>query len=164
MTSWKGLPDASLARRGRDLVRRGEYKIGLELLTEYCSRTMAQGQPVGPSVMASYGLAIGMTGDLQEGFETCQRALSIDRRNAEIWAAIARLSLKARMKKKAVEAIEHGLAITPRSRELLELREELGARRKPLVPFLPRESSVNVRLGRVLHRLFKGARRGPTIA
>ena len=97
-----------------------------------------------------------MTGDVHEGMETCQRALSADRRNGEIWAAMALLSLRARSKKKAVEAIMRGLALAPKSRALRELHRKLGIRRQPPVPFLPRENPVNVKLGRALHRL-----RGP---
>jgi hypothetical protein len=158
MNDWKRLPDEDLARRGRELVRHAHYALGNELLAEYCSRQVAGDRPIGASVMAAYGLSIGMTGSLQEGLETCQRALSVDRRNPEIWAAIARLSFHGGMRKKAVEALHRGLALAPHSRELLELRETLGVRRRPLLPFLAREHAVNVRLGRFLHRLFGASR------
>ncbi len=158
MTDWKRLSDEELARRGRDLVRRRQYSLGHEMLAEYCARQVAQDQPIGASVMAAYGLAIGMTGDVREGIETCQRALSADRRNAEIWTAMARLTMQAGMRKKAVDAIARGLALAPRNRELVELRETLGERHRPAVPFLPRDNAVNVRLGRVLHKLRKGGK------
>jgi predicted Zn-dependent protease len=149
-----------LARRGRDLVRRRQYSLAHEILAEYCSRQVAHSRPIGATVMAAYGLAVGMTGDLQEGLETCQRALSADRRNAEIWAAVGRLAMHAGIRKKAVDAVARGLALAPRSRDLLELRDALGERHRPAVPFLARDNVVNVRLGRVLHRLRKGGRGG----
>jgi Flp pilus assembly protein TadD len=160
MADWARLSDEELARRGRELVRRRQYALGHEILTEYCSRQVAQKRPIGASVMCAYGLAIGMTGDLHEGLETCQRALSVDRRNAEIWAAVGRLAMHAGIRKKAVEAVARGLALAPRNRDLLELRDVLGERRRPVVPFLARENVVNVRLGRVLHRLRKGGKSG----
>jgi hypothetical protein len=128
------------------------------MLSEFCARQMNQDHPIGASVMAAYGLSIGMTGDIREGLETCQRALAADRRNAEIWAAIARLSIQAGAKKKAVEAVTRGIALAPHSHELLELREELGVRRRPALPFLPRENPINVRIGRILHRLLGAGR------
>jgi tetratricopeptide (TPR) repeat protein len=159
MADWKRLADEELARRGRDLVRRGHYALGNEMLAEYCGRQIALERPIGASVMAVYGLSIGMTGDVHEGLETCQRALSMDRRNAETWAAIAKLSLQAGMKRKAVEAVTRGLALAPSSRELAELRESLGVRRRPPLPFLSRENALNVRLGRLLHRLLGASQR-----
>src|SRR5712691_11329048 len=110
------LGDEGLARGGRDLVRCGHYALGNELLAEYCSRQLAQDRPIGASVMAAYGLSIGMTGNAREGLETCQRALGGDRRNAEIWAAIAKLSMVVGARKKAVEAVARGFALAPHSR------------------------------------------------
>jgi tetratricopeptide (TPR) repeat protein len=164
MADWKLLPDEELARRGRDLVRRGHYALGNELLSEYCSRLIAQDRLISPPVMAAYGLSVGMTGDLAEGLETCQRALAGDRRSAEIWASIARLALLAGAKKKAVEAASRALALAPHSRELLALRRQLGVRRRPAIPFLPRENPINVRLGRLLHRLSGRDRAKPVLA
>jgi hypothetical protein len=153
------LGDEELARRGRNLVRSGHYSLGNEMLSEYCSRQLAQDRPIGASVMAAYGLSIGMTGDVREGLETCQRALGGDRRNPEIWAAIARLSMIVGARKKAVAAVARGFALAPESRELHQLRAQLGVRHRPAVPFLARANPINIRIGRLLHRL--RTRQGP---
>ena len=91
MADWHDLSDEELTRRGRVQLRHGHYALASEILSAYCSRMIAQDRAIGASVMAGYGLAIGMTGDLEEGLATCQRALSTDRRNPDIWAALARL-------------------------------------------------------------------------
>ena len=52
----------------------------------------------------------------------------------------------------ALRWLEKGLRYEPRNRRLNEIRESLGLRRKPPVPFLQRSNPVNVMLGQVLHR------------
>jgi len=153
VADWHRLADEELARRGRHLVRHGHYSLGAELLSEYCSRMIARDRPIGASVMAFYGLAVGMTGNLQEGLATCQRALSIDRRSPDIWTALARLALFSGDRKKACDAVARGLALSPHHTELGEVSQFLGIRRRPAVPFLSRTNPVNVRLGQVLQRL-----------
>jgi len=153
------LSDEELARLGREQLRHGRYALASEILSAYCSRMIAQDRAIGASVMAGYGLAIGMTGNLQEGLATCQRALSTDRRNPDIWAALARLTLLSGDRRKAYDAVARGLRLAPRNKELLDLRRSLGVRRSPPVPFLDRGHPVNVRIGRVLKRLKGGSKK-----
>ena len=37
--------------------------------------------------------------------------------------------------------------------EILAVREEIGVRRNPMIPFLPRDNRVNVVLGKIFERL-----------
>jgi hypothetical protein len=159
VADWHGLPDEELVRRGREQLRHGGYTLASEILSAYCSRMIAQDRAIGAAVMAGYGLAIGMTGDLEEGLAMCQRALSTDRRNPDIWAALTRLSLLSGDRKKAFDAAARGLRLAPRHAELLDLRRSLGVRRRPPVPFLNRSNPLNVRIGRVLNRLIGGAKK-----
>jgi predicted Zn-dependent protease len=159
VADWHDLSDEELARRGRVQLRHGHYALASEILSAYCSRMIAQDRAIGASVMAGYGLAIGMTGDLEEGLATCQRALSTDRRNPDIWAALARLMLLSGDRKKAFDAVARGLRLAPRHRELLDLRRSLGVRRRPPVPFLTRDNPLNVCIGRVLNRLTGGGKK-----
>ncbi len=55
-------------------------------------------------------------------------------------------------RKKAIEAVDRGLALSPRHPGLLTMRAELGVRRSPPIPFLPRDNRWNVWLGRFLDR------------
>jgi hypothetical protein len=153
MADLKNVSDDILARRGREFVRRGQFALGNEFLSEYCTRAMEQEKGISGVILASYGLAVGMTTDLKEGIEICHRALNSDRRNPEIYLSIARLQVQAGSRKKAVEAIERGLSFSSKHRELLALQKQIGQRQQPLVPFLPRNSPVNVKLGRLFHKL-----------
>lgn len=157
MADLNSIPDEDLARRGRDFARRGQYALANEFLSEYCARALRQEKAIPGSVLAAYGLAVGLSADLKEGIEICLRAVSSDRRNPEVYLSLARLHAQAGSRKKAIEAIERGLGFSVQNRELMELKKQLGQRQMPLLPFLSRDHPINVRLGRLFHRLRGGA-------
>jgi len=156
MPELKNVSDEILSRRGRDFARKGQFALANEFLSEYCTRAVKEEKPISGVILAAYGLAVGMTTDVKEGIEICHRALNSDRRNPEIYLSIARLQLQAGSRKKAVEAIERGLSFSSQHRELHALQKQIGQRQQPPVPFLPRNSPVNVKLGKLFHRLRTG--------
>lgn len=157
--------EEELLRLGRQALKRDEFADARELLAEYCERLSKRGTPLPPGVLASYALALGKTRGLKEAVELCVRAQQLDRRNPHVYWCLAQLYILADSKKRAFEAIAEGLRFSPDHRGLLGLRDGLGVRRPPPVPFLPRHSGVNVRLGKARHRLKgepkRGSRSGP---
>lgn len=149
----KVLPDEELVRRGREALKQRRFAAARELLSEYCRRLGTKGHPISPIVLANYALSLGHTQRLKEGIEVAMRAVSQARRNPEVALCLARLYVLARQRRRAVEELERALRISPRNRDLVRLRMELGVRRSPPIPFLSRASAVNVRIGRVLARL-----------
>jgi hypothetical protein len=156
MPELKNVSDDILARRGRDFARKGQFALANEFLSEYCTRAVKEEKPISGVILAAYGLAVGMTTDVKEGIEICHRALNADRRNPEIYLNIARLQIQAGSRKKAVEAIERGLSFSSQHRELHALQKQIGQRQQLPVPFLSRNSPVNVKLGKLFHRLRTG--------
>src|ERR1700726_4616693 len=118
MADLNSIPDEDLARRGRNFARRGQYVLANEFLSAYCARALRQEKAISGSVLAAYGLAVGLSTDLKEGIEICLRALSSDRRNPEIFLSLARLHAQAGSRKRAIEAIERGLGFSVQHREL----------------------------------------------
>jgi predicted Zn-dependent protease len=161
MPDLRSLSDEDLARRGRSFVRRGQFALANEFLSEYCARALRQEKTISGAVMAAYGLAVGLASDVKEGIEICHRGLNTDRRNPEIYLSLARLHAQSGSRKRTVEALERGLSFSPRHPELLQLQRQLGQRQAPLLPFLSRDHPVNVRLGRIFHRLRTGTREKP---
>jgi len=53
----------------------------------------------------------------------------------------------------AVTTVEHGLQLDPEHKGLLELKKEIGSRRRPVLAFLGRDNPLNVFLGRLRHSL-----------
>ena len=98
-------------------------------------------------------MSLGHTQELRRGLELCKRAQSSDPRNPYIYWCMAKLQLLNRSRKDAIETVEKGLRAAPDNFILLRLRKKLGVRQAPPLPFLHRDHRLNVRLGRLMHRL-----------
>jgi len=148
--------DEELLEAGREAAKREQWSQCRELLGEYVRRFSARHENVAASAMASYGLALAQTKDGRLGLELCRKAQYADPRNPHIFWCLAQIHLLARSRKEAIEAVEKGLRASPDNFVLLRMRRRLGVRQPPPLPFLGRQHSLNVRLGRIIHKL-KGA-------
>ena len=152
MRDLKDLLEDDLVRRGRAALKSGKYRAAHDLFAEYCDRQIQIEKPIAPALLADYALSVAHCGDLKEAAEICFRALSRDRRSPEVFLALARVYAMGNSRKKAIDAIDRGLAISPHHPGLLTFRAELGVRRAPPIPFLPRENRWNVWVGRMLDK------------
>ena len=82
-----------------------------------------------------------------------RRAQHADPRNAHIYWCLAQLHLLAGSRKDAIETVDRGLRAVPDNFLLLRLRKRLGVRQPPPIPFLDRKHGLNMRLGRIMHRM-----------
>jgi tetratricopeptide (TPR) repeat protein len=83
--------------------------------------------------------------------DLCKRAIVLQFYSAEHHANLARVYVAAGNRKKAMEAVEGGLKIHPEDDALLAVRNSLGVRARPPVPFLDRSNPINVSLGLSRH-------------
>jgi tetratricopeptide (TPR) repeat protein len=148
-----------LLKRGLDAFHAGRIEEACDLLFEGCDRFTKLNLPVPPVPLSTYGLALGQTGKLKQGIEICSAALSHARSNASLHINLARLYVLAGARRKAIDAIERGLRACPRHPGLSRLRDEIGVRRRPVIPLLSRNHPANVALGRLRHRLASRGRR-----
>jgi tetratricopeptide (TPR) repeat protein len=144
--------DEKLLRMAREALQLRRYSRAGELFREYFERQYKLGKPPSASVLAAYGLVLGHMGQPKEGLDLCLKALSVNRRSADVYWGLAGLYALARSRKKTVDAIERGLSLSPGHPELMRLRDEIGFRHTPAIPFLSRDSAVNVRLGKAIHK------------
>lgn len=156
MVDLKELRDEDLARRGRMALRSGKYRIAHDFFVEYCDRQIQQERPISGGLLSDYALSVAYLGDLKEAAEICFRALARERRNPDVFLALARVYALGSSRKKAIDAIDRGLALSPHHPGLISLRAELGVRRPPPIPFLARENRWNVWLGRMMGRVKRG--------
>jgi hypothetical protein len=89
---------------------------------------------------------------VKEGLKICLQALSSDRRNPDAYLCLARVYLLQGSRRNAIDVLAQGVRLCGNNRGLTELRNGLGIRQPPPIPFLPRESTINVRLGRALRK------------
>lgn len=158
MVEVKALRKEELVSRGRSALKAGRYRQAHELLTEFCDRQITEEAPIPANVLADYAVSLAHLGELKEAAEICFRALSVDRRNADAYAALSRVYMLGGSRRKAIEAMDRGFAISPRHPSLKAVQELIGTRRNPVIPFLSRDHRVNVLLGKIVER-FRARRR-----
>jgi len=106
-----------------------------------------------PETGSYLGLCIAYErGQFAEAIALCQNAIAEQPKNPVHYLNLARVYLKAKRKSDALDALRKGLS-SGDDKEILDLLENLGVRKKPLIPFLPRSNFVNKYTGLLLDRL-----------
>jgi hypothetical protein len=140
--------------RGVAACRRSQWEEGLKLLGAVAEAGGLSREDL-PAAFYSY-LGYGIVrfqGKKREGIRLCQHAIKLEFYRGEHYNNLARSYVEAGDKAAAARTVQEGLAVAPRDKRLRWLAEELGIRRKPVLPFLPRSNPLNVFLGRLRHRL-----------
>ena len=108
--------------------------------------------PKAASGLSWFGLTLALVRkEYKAAVDLCRRAIELEFYNGDHYANLARVYLAAGNRKKAVETAEQGLKLIPEHEYLLEVRQSLGFRSKPSVPFLERSNPINVSLGQARH-------------
>lgn len=99
-------------------------------------------------LFSATGLALAMAENkTQEGLNYCRRALEKAPRQTELYYHMGLVYLKGGKKGKAYTSLQGGLDINPDHAGILALLRKMGVRKKPILPFLPREHAINRFLG-----------------
>lgn len=144
-----------IANRGIQLCQEGMWKRGLGYLTSV-AETKHPGVEL-PGRFYSY-LGYGMAvyeKRFKEGLALCRHAVEIEFYRPENYVNLAGTYLLMGARRSAVRAIEQGLRIDPGNRQLHDLRQEVGWRKRPVLPFLSRSNPVNHLLGRMRYGILR---------
>lgn len=143
-----------LAREGITAARIGDFEKGYALLGEACDRVRKAGEKVPAPAISYFGLCLAVCkGHFREAAGFCQAAVDADPIRAEYYLNLAKVFHAGGFRRKAIAAVERGLALEAENQPLLALRTTLGVRRRPVIPFLSRANPLNVSLGRLRHAL-----------
>ncbi len=119
-----------------------------------CLRELEGLDPGSPEVRALRAAAASLlSGRARQGIRPC---LEVARRfgaSSDLLAALGLLLLGSGDRARAVRAFRAGLRMCPRHPALRARLREMGHRRRPVLPFLPRSHPANRWLGRIRHRL-----------
>lgn len=151
---------AELSRLGIAAARRQDFERGYILLKEAYDRYQRLGDTrhLAP-VLSYYGLCLALfRARYREGAQFCQAAIDREFFKAEYYYNLAQVWVAGRSRRRAVEAIQRGLAVEPNHVALKELEEELGKRREPVIRFLSRSHPLNRSLGKLRHRMLGPAK------
>ena len=141
-----------LCQEGVTACRQGQWEQGVKLLHAVIA-TIPTATEI-PSLAYSflgYGGAVLGTG-YKDSVRLCDIGIRMDPSEAENYLNLARTCLLRGRRTLAVMALNRGLQKSPRHPELLELRNSLGRRRPPVVPFLHRDRAINRFLGKLRSR------------
>jgi len=151
-----GYSDEELLEAGREAVKREQWPRAAAFMSAYVDRFTARRESAPAGAVATYALCLGHTHEIRRGLELAKRAQHSDPRNPNVYWCLAQLYVLARSRKEAIETVERGLRAAPDNFVLLRMRKRLGVRQPPPLPFLSRNHSLNVKLGKLMHRI-KGA-------
>jgi hypothetical protein len=82
------------------------------------------------------------------GLNLCRHAAAAETLQARVFVNLALAELKLNHRKRACLAVSAGLRVDRSDPGLLRLRDRMGVRRAPVVPFLKRDNLLNRWLGR----------------
>jgi tetratricopeptide (TPR) repeat protein len=110
-----------------------------------------------PEVLSAYGLCIALErGKVKEGIDFCIDAINKDLENSFHYLNLGKVYLKSGKRAVSIDVFRKGLKFNPsdeHTREITEILNDLGLRKSPVLPFLPREHFLNKYLGLLLCRL-----------
>lgn len=148
MTDIKTPEPSKAIRDGIRLVRTGDYKNGLAMLSEAYS-TEGEKSPDG---LSYYGLCIALVQKkYKPAVDLCKKAIELQFYRADHYSNLSRVYLETDHRKKAIEVVEKGLKVNPEDEGLLKLRKAIGLRARLPIPFLSRSNPLNEFLGRARH-------------
>lgn len=97
--------------------------------------------------MSYQGLCQVYSGDVS-GLNLCRRAAAMETIQVRVFVNLALAELRMKHRRRACSALYAGLSIDRTDPTLLRLRDRMGVRRAPVLPFLRREHLLNKWLGR----------------
>ncbi|MEA3275198.1 MAG: hypothetical protein U9Q81_07915, partial [Pseudomonadota bacterium] len=143
------------------LCRAGNWKAGMEILGKI-AESDRQGTELSGLFYSYLGYGIARHERRgKEGLALCQHAIKVQFYEPENYVLLARVYLLRRRRGKAIDALQRALRLNARHPEALKLAKEIGFRRKPVLPFLSRNNSLNIALGKLRHSISQGRPPGP---
>lgn len=140
------LPQARTAlERGRAALLAGDPKTALGALRE--AHALA---PDHAQIRSALGLSVALAErDFEQARALCESAAKQEFFNPELYLNLAKVYLSVGRRPEALRYLRRGQMIDPGHAEIRQAISELGLRRLPILPFLPRRHVVNRMLGSV---------------
>ncbi len=142
--------DKQAYQNGKELLEKQDYKaagrafkIVMDSVGEHDSEYTC--------VMSNLGLAQVLSDD-KNGLLQCRDAASNEVFEGEVFLNLACAEWYSNNRKRAVNAIRHGVKIDAANKQLNAACAKLDSRKRPVFTFLPRNHKLNRIIGRMLRR------------
>ena len=142
-------------RKGLQALEERRYLESLAFFESSLNLEEKSGSPAPRMKFLSYyGLSLSLAaGRTQEAIEMCERALTVEFYNPDLYLNVAKVYLAAGQRRRAHKALCQGLRIEKRHPGLISELRRMGFRRPPLFKFLPRHHVLNRLTGRFTTRI-----------
>jgi tetratricopeptide (TPR) repeat protein len=142
-------------QKGLRALEDGRRKEAMALFEAAIELERRLGQMARPQAryLSYYGLSICLVKDeLREALGFCREALTLEGFNPDLRCNLGRVLMRAGRRKEAYDAFAKGLRFEPGHPEIIRSLRQMGLRRRPALPFLPRTNPLNVIIGRLRTR------------
>ena len=136
--------------KGREALREKDYKAAVRDFEEVL-KDLDEHHESYNRIQASLGLAQVLTSN-RNGLLLCRDAASSEGQDGNVFLHLASAEWHFGNRKRAIDALRHGMKIEPGNQQLKRAIGMLDARKKSVFEFLPRNHSLNRTLGRFLRR------------
>jgi len=110
--------------------------------------------PTMPRYMSYYGLSWAMgSNSPKEALYLCQQAVKKTLVQPDLFCNLGKVYLLRGDRRKAYAAFQRGLALDKGNKPILLELKTMGNRKKPILPFLPRDNALNILTGKILTKL-----------
>jgi len=140
----------TLSDEARQLFDRGAESLEEGLYDEalLCLRRAVELAPDHAQIRSLLGVAIARAlRDFEESRVLCESAAKQEFFNPDLYLNLSRVYLQFGRRSEALRYLRRGRMIDPGHDEILRMISDLGLRKTPILPFLPRRHPVNRALG-----------------
>lgn len=143
-----------LVEQAIELTRKEQYAGALELFEEHIPKLTSGTIPdkrVSVVAFSFYGLCLAKERRrYAEAVEYCNISLKYHMLDPEHRYNLAVVFLERNERAKAVETLNSGLRLRPDDTKINDVFDQIGRRKPPVIPFLPRSNPLNIWLGKKL--------------
>ena len=142
--------DTQAYQIAKDALKAGDYKAA-ERAFKIALDSINEHDGLYNNVQSYYGLAEVLNSN-ENGLLLCRDAASKEMLDGDVFLNLACAELESNNRKRAIEAIQHGIKIDAGHARLKRACDWLDCRKRSCVGFLPRDHRLNRLLGRLMRR------------
>ncbi|MDZ7861046.1 MAG: hypothetical protein U5O15_10365 [Candidatus Krumholzibacteriota bacterium] len=134
--------------KARESIKRGNHSGAREYLEKAVKIA-----PDNPFYLSYLGLCTAVEGDVVKGKSLCAEAVRSLSTEPILYVNLGRVLLKDNRKDEARRMFLKGYSMDRSNAPAALELSSMGIRRKPVIPFLPRQNPLNVFLGKLRHKI-----------
>lgn len=140
------------AQKAVALCRKGKFQEALDQIELVLAEYKDTGK-MPARLLSYYGVCLAeVKGKIADGLECCRISIARDRFHADHYANVARIYVIGKSRKKAIEALRSAQSFDADNTLALDLWNQIGRRKKPVLSFLPRDHALNQVLGKLARK------------